>query len=321
MVQIEQIITESQGVDVFPTGDGTSGYLQFEFKEPYQARSVSFTHAAVVAGEKPAVTKAGTPDPSGGALKLEVSDDGIQFREAANLGIISSALNRVDFPVAKGRYFRLSSSQPHHYSMVRFSGAERISEWKTKANYISGGDNAAPTANIQAASIINPGSIVNLSHLMDKDGNLRWDAPAGDWVILRLGYAAKGTVNNAAPEGGEGLEIDKYSKEAMDMHFTAMMSELLPTMAPLAEKGKVFLEIDSWEVGIQNWTPGFQEEFLQHAGYDLTNYLPAMTGRVVGAPKSLTGSSGTCEGPRPILSPIIITVILINFAKHTVFLQ
>jgi len=285
LVQIEQLTTESQGVDVFPTGDGTSGYLQFEFKEPYQARSVSFSHAAIDTSKNPAVTKTGTSDPSGGALKLEVSDDGIQFREAANLGIIGSALNRFDFPVIKGRYFRLSSSQPHHYSMVRFSGAERISEWKTKANYISGGDNAAPTANIQAESIIDPNSIVNLSHLMDKDGNLRWDAPAGDWVILRLGYAAKGTFNNAAPEGGEGLEIDKYSKEAMDLHFTAMMSELLPTMAPLAAKSKVFLEIDSWEVGIQNWTPGFREEFLQHAGYDLTNYLPAMTGRVVGSAK------------------------------------
>ena len=52
LVNLEQIISESQGVDVFPTGDGTSGYLQFEFKEPYQARSVSFIHAAIDAAQK-----------------------------------------------------------------------------------------------------------------------------------------------------------------------------------------------------------------------------------------------------------------------------
>ena len=43
------------------------------------------------------------------------------------------------------------------------------------------------------------------------------------------------------------------------------------------------LHIDSWEMGAQNWTAAFREEFRRRRGYDLLPYLPAMTGRVVGS--------------------------------------
>ena len=41
------------------------------------------------------------------------------------------------------------------------------------------------------------------------------------------------------------------------------------------------LHIDSWEMGAQNWTAAFREEFRRRRGYDPLRYLPAMTGRVV----------------------------------------
>ncbi len=41
------------------------------------------------------------------------------------------------------------------------------------------------------------------------------------------------------------------------------------------------LHIDSWEMGAQNWTAAFRDEFRRRRGYDLLPYLPAMTGRVV----------------------------------------
>ncbi|HEU4902398.1 MAG TPA: glycosyl hydrolase, partial [Flavisolibacter sp.] len=71
--------------------------------------------------------------------------------------------------------------------------------------------------------------------------------------------------------------------EAIDFHFNKMMEALLPTLQPLAQKGKVGLLIDSWEVGMQNWTKGFEKEFQQRKGYSLLPYLPAITGRVVGS--------------------------------------
>jgi hypothetical protein len=43
------------------------------------------------------------------------------------------------------------------------------------------------------------------------------------------------------------------------------------------------LHIDSWEMGAQNWTGAFREEFRKRRGYDLLPFLPAVTGRPVGS--------------------------------------
>lgn len=40
--------------------------------------------------------------------------------------------------------------------------------------------------------------------------------------------------------------------------------------------------VDSYEAGWQNWTKTFPREFQTRRGYDLTKYLPAVTGRIVG---------------------------------------
>ena len=43
------------------------------------------------------------------------------------------------------------------------------------------------------------------------------------------------------------------------------------------------LHIDSWEIGTQNWTKNFREEFRRRRGYDSTPFLPAYTGRIIGS--------------------------------------
>src|SRR5262249_21355876 len=48
-----------------------------------------------------------------------------------------------------------------------------------------------------------------------------------------------------------------------------------------AGRSLVATHIDSWEVGYQNWTARFREEFRQRRGYDLLPYLPTLTGRYV----------------------------------------
>ena len=118
---------------------------------------------------------------------------------------------------------------------------------------------------------------------MDNDGILKWNAPPGDWTILRIGSTLTGRLNRAAPDNGLGLECDKYSRIAIDFHFNKMIEQLLPAIQPLAAKGKMGLEIDSYEAGMQNWTIDFQQEFEKRCGYNLLKFLPAVAGgRVVG---------------------------------------
>lgn len=124
---------------------------------------------------------------------------------------------------------------------------------------------------------------MDISQYMNKDGKLDWKSPAGNWTILRIGHTPLGTLNRSAPDTGIGLECDKFNAGAIDFHFNKMMQNLLPALGVLAAKGKVGLLIDSWEVGMQNWTPQFLQEFQKRKGYDLKKYLRAMTGRIVGS--------------------------------------
>ena len=48
------------------------------------------------------------------------------------------------------------------------------------------------------------------------DGKLTWNAPAGDWLLFRMGHTPTGAINAPAPKSGEGLECDKLSRESIE---------------------------------------------------------------------------------------------------------
>ncbi|MBM3861268.1 MAG: hypothetical protein FJ395_16700 [Verrucomicrobia bacterium] len=123
-------------------------------------------------------------------------------------------------------------------------------------------------------------SIVSLTA---KDGRLAWDVPAGNWTVLRVGHTITGKDNHPAPLEGRGLECDKLSKAAAEVHFNNLMGKLIADNKPLVGEKRTLVSthIDSWEVGSQNWTPKFREEFRRLRGYDPVTFLPVMTGRVV----------------------------------------
>lgn len=124
-------------------------------------------------------------------------------------------------------------------------------------------------------------NVIDLTSQMDAAGRLRWEAPAGEWIVLRLGYVPSGTENHPAPPGGRGLECDKMSKTALDAHWSGFMAKVLADIGPLAGKTLEASLIDSYEVGNQDWTPSFRAEFLKRRGYDPIKYLPTFSGQVV----------------------------------------
>ena len=125
--------------------------------------------------------------------------------------------------------------------------------------------------------------IVNLTATLGKDGRLAWDVPAGKWTLLRLGHTTTGKDNHPAPLEGRGLECDKLSKEAAEVQFNNLMGKLIADNKPLVGEKRTLVSthIDSWEVGSQNWTPKFRQEFRRLRGYDSLPLLPVMSGRVV----------------------------------------
>ncbi|HUA66525.1 MAG TPA: glycosyl hydrolase, partial [Alphaproteobacteria bacterium] len=128
--------------------------------------------------------------------------------------------------------------------------------------------------------------IVDVTAKLDTDGKLHWHVPAGKWIILRVGYTPTGVDNHPAPPEATGLECDKLSTTGVDANWNGFMQKVLDEVGPLAGEGKTLNSslIDSYEVGDQNWTADFREEFRKRRGYDLLKYLPVFSNRVVENP-------------------------------------
>ena len=128
---------------------------------------------------------------------------------------------------------------------------------------------------------IDPAQVLDLSDRMTPDGLLNWpDAPAGKFLVLRIGFTTTG--KNCAPAHGKmvGLECDKLSRRGLDAHWPGMMEKILETIGDDRTLNVSF--VDSYEVGGQNWTFGFDHEFEARRGYSMRPWFPALFGFTVG---------------------------------------
>lgn len=232
-----------------------------------------------------------------GDVLVEVSDDGKTFRPAETCRVQLAASGSVDgglrfCPFSKelaARAFRLTFKMPAHLGV-------RVRDLVLDRRMVVG-DLAAKTFRVRAPvtagkaattpdQVVAKGAAIDLTRAMAKDGSLTWQVPAGDWTILRIGYAANGRCNHPASAHGRGPEVDKLSKAAMDFHFDAYVAKLCKYLGPLAgnvETGLNNILVDSYEVGSQNWTQGLEKIFEARTGYSMQPYLPVLTGRVVGS--------------------------------------
>ncbi|WP_106829573.1 glycosyl hydrolase [Parabacteroides pacaensis] len=131
---------------------------------------------------------------------------------------------------------------------------------------------------------IKAGEVIDLTSRMQSDSLLVWNVPKGDWTILRMGMAGNGAITRPAPLPGLGFECDKFSKKHLLSHFDKFANKLLDRIGPpdpSVQGGLKMLHIDSWEVGAQNWTDDFMEEFTRRRGYSPLKYLPVYSGQVV----------------------------------------
>lgn len=124
-------------------------------------------------------------------------------------------------------------------------------------------------------------TIIDITDYMDESGLLSWEAPEGDWLILRTGLTPTGVTNAPASPEGVGLEVDKMSTEHVLYHFESFLGEIIKRI-PAADRQtwKVVVQ-DSYETGGQNWTDKLRESFIKRYGYDPDHFLPAMNGFVV----------------------------------------
>jgi len=141
-------------------------------------------------------------------------------------------------------------------------------------------------SSLSSALIIPKEKVLDLTGKLSADGVLNWEPPAGRWTIVRLGVRNNGAVTRPAPVPGLGFECDKMDTVALNDHLQDCVGKLLAKTGdpdPRLEGGFKRLHIDSWEMGSQNWTPHFREEFIRRRGYDPQPFYPVYLGNIVGS--------------------------------------
>ncbi|MDR1372869.1 MAG: glycosyl hydrolase [Dysgonamonadaceae bacterium] len=127
--------------------------------------------------------------------------------------------------------------------------------------------------------------ITDLSHILQPDGTINWNAPEGNWTIMRFGAANNGSATRPAPLPGIGFESDKLDSTAIRDHlnnFTEKLFKRASFKHASENKGGIkLLHFDSWEMGAQNWTPNLREHFIRKRGYDPKPYYPVYAGLIV----------------------------------------
>jgi (4-O-methyl)-D-glucuronate---lignin esterase len=132
--------------------------------------------------------------------------------------------------------------------------------------------------------VISKGRIVDISEKLQPDGNLNWKVPPGNWTIMRFVSRNNGAVTRPAPVQGLGFESDKFDTTAINSHLDHYIGKIIQKIGiPLKNEagGLKFLHMDSWEMGAQNWTEEFREEFTKRSGYDPLPFYPVYGGNIV----------------------------------------
>ncbi|MBE2215885.1 MAG: alpha-L-arabinofuranosidase [Opitutaceae bacterium] len=244
----------------------------------------------VIEFKEPVPLAALTVQPSGRGpfprLTVETSLDGTAFTPLASLsspgrhGILAPGTR--DLPRTSARFVRATATRTGELAEFVLHRTPRLADWPLKANfdYRVGGQLRLPGP-ADPAAVIDPATVVDVSAHV-RDGRLTWDAPPGAWTILRVGHTPTGKEIVAASAAGRGLEIDKFDPAAAEFHFNHVVMQVRADAAAAGLTGPTTLTIDSYEVGMQNWTAAFPAEFRRRAGYDIQPYAPALFGRFVG---------------------------------------
>jgi alpha-L-rhamnosidase len=286
-------------------------WIQYEFSQPQTLHAVTLA----MSGGGGGFFDRAEPVP---APQLETSDDGVQFRVAAELNALRHGFapsgdvpeRTIAFPPVTARFFRVAWTTPKPTArpampdgmemlgmsntakpatdykiaeLVLHPGA-RINRFEEKAGFAVSPDlYASATPAGSAGSAISKEDVVDITSKMQADGTLDWTPPAGEWVVLRFGYSLTGAQNSPASAEATGLEVDKlnrsYVKNYLD-HYLDMYKATVDT-GLMGKRGLQYVITDSWEAANQNWTDDMIAQFVKRRGYDPRPWLPVLTGREV----------------------------------------
>lgn len=257
----------------FTTNKNNNYWIQVEVDKPTTLRSLQIE----------------TPNRHGEAA-LQISNDGIHFttvveklrrpRTGARMWAFSPQLVSDKQDGYQAKYFRIVFDKPITIKRFDLWSVPRFDHWLSMNSMERG--RLSLTPNIAPDAITKKEDVLVLNQgALPKDGI---KLPKGNWRVLRFGYTSTGAFNVPATIEGEGLEVDKFDAKALEFHFEQYVGKLVKKVKEKGINSLKTTEIDSYEVGGQNWTKGIEQSFKQKFNYDLIPWLPTLTGRVIESP-------------------------------------
>lgn len=261
-----------------PSKAGTFSWIQIAFDQPETVRGVTLATRGVL---RVFSDESITPQ------TLEASDDGVHFHTVTELPRGPIYERTYAFAPVTARYFRYVvpsvTAEPMEIARFQLLANTPVHHFEEKAGFAAVPEYyAVDTPQAGPESVVAPRDVIDLTGKVNEDGQLTWNAPAGDWVILRMGYSLTGATNSPAPLEATGFEVDKLKRSATRTFMEEYLKLYEDASGGLMGKhGVNNVATDSWEAGFQNWTDGILDDFKRLRGYDAKPWLPALTGRVV----------------------------------------
>jgi len=238
-------------------------------------------------------------------LILEASDDGVNYKKVADIEM-SGQENYFEFEPVKAKYWRLIRyKQPptrrvllgHESNFImNFKEIELIAVGEKSKLRSSIPEVAKKTAQITdnkpplkfdrdfpASDSVSEKDIYVFRNGINPDGTFTWTPPndGAEYTIARIGCTTTGKEVHPTTKGGKGLETDKFSAEATELHFNSYAKKMIDAVGNLSPDTFFLVETDSWEAGCQNWTKDFDKIFKDKTGYEFFKYFPVFAGESI----------------------------------------
>lgn len=217
---------------------------------------------------------------------LSTSLDGVNFKHVRNLNMIRPgkgdwAFNDAFAPIIS-RYFKVSFSNDINIKEIQLSATQKIENYFGRTGFAHREDSQLkPLPTAATNMVIDKSKLILLTNQLTNNGTINLDLPAGKYTILRMGFTSTGAFNHPASDQGRGLEVDKFDRPSMKMHYDTFVHRVVKNTKAIAPNAMAYSEIDSYEMGGQNWTKGFESIFSASKGYDILQFLPLFAGKYI----------------------------------------
>jgi len=119
--------------------------------------------------------------------------------------------------------------------------------------------------------------IINISQYFDPETELlNWQAPPGEWEVVRYVCSNSGENLVLPSRHSEGPIVDHYDAASTEFHFTYIIERLQSVLGDLRNTALKSLYMASYEARGFTWTTTLPEEFRRLNGYDVYKFIPAL---------------------------------------------